>query len=134
MNRTVLGILLLAAMAPGQARAQSQDPSEDAAFDRSDAQRYSPHFYTVRNIFRNHRKLTPAGAGLGNGLIGGRSIPIASVELESDVAFQDGVYEFHARIQDAVSKARLRRREGHWFLELIDDFNGAVLATYVLEH
>jgi len=135
MKRMRLGaILALVCLAPGATLARNGQSAAETIYSKAQAERFSPHYYTVRNIIRNHRVLTPAGGGPGNSLMGGSSIPISEVEIDSDVIFQGGSYEFHARIQDAVSKVRLRKRDSRWILDIVDDFSDRVLATYVLEH
>jgi hypothetical protein len=135
MNRIGVGILVAVCLGPEAAWAKPPRPASEAKiFIRAQADRFSPHYYTVRNIFRNHRRLAPASPPMGSGLLGGAPIPISEVSLESDVVFQGGVYEFHARLRDTVSKVRLRRKDGRWFLEVLDDFSDRILSGYVLEH
>ena len=134
MVRFIVGVVMLVTLGTGATWAQPPPISGDSSLDWAESERFSPNYYTVRNIFRTHRRLTPAPPPMASGFVAGPSIPIGEVELDSDVVFRGGVYEFHARIQDAVAKVHLHRRDGRWILDVIDDFNDWVLALYVLEH
>lgn len=130
----VLACVLGSALDTRLALAQFQQLSGNYSVLAGDvSERHSPHFYTVRNILRNHRSLQPASSSAGSALLPGTSISTSEAELESDVVFERGAYEFHLRLQDNVFKVKLRKTDGEWLLEIHDEFDGSVLGAYVLK-
>jgi hypothetical protein len=131
--KRILNIILLGWLLSGAAQAQYYQSSGEDAAEAYGARRFSPHYYTVRNIFRNHRFLQRAGGGAGQSLLPSGRVPLSAVEIDSDVVFRSGTYEFHARIQGVGHEVHLRKRDGRWVLEVRDDYSDAVLAVYKLD-
>ena len=129
MKRIAL-IMLLTCVAPTMGHAQFGQPSADSMFGK-ESQRYSPHYYTVRSILRNHRSLRPQGSS--EGALGSDAISVSEVDMQSDVIFQNGSYEFHAEIHGFDYKIDMRKSRGKWQLELRDEGNDRLVGSFVLE-
>lgn len=128
----VLACLLAPGLASEPALAQFHQLSgNNSVLDAGHGERHSPHYYTVRNILRNHRSLQPASAARGN--LPSTSVSTSEVDLESDVVFEGGSYHFHMRMQDSVFKVQLRKTGGEWVLEIRDERDDSVLGAYVLK-
>ena len=128
MKRIAL-IMLLTCGAPAVGHAQLGQPSADSMFGK-ESQRFSPHYYTVRSILRNHRSLRPQSS---TEALGSDVISVSEVDMQSDVIFQNGSYEFHAEIHGFDYKIDMRKSRGKWELVLRDEGNDRLIGKFVLE-
>jgi hypothetical protein len=131
--RRIAIIILLGFLGAVPAQAQYAQRSGETGVGRPGSERYSPHYYTVRNILRNHRYLKPSTPPMASALLPAVRISLSDVELESDVVFRGGAYDFRARLAGTPREVRLRKRDGDWILEVRDEMEDRVLGTYVLE-
>ncbi len=95
--------------------------------------RYSPHYYTVKSVLRNHRYLKRRSSAMMHTLVQGKRIPMSEIRVDGDVSFHRGTYEFHASIRGDGRLARLRKVRGKWLLKLYDRTGRSIVATYSLE-
>ena len=121
----LVGLVLLPLCMPSWSIARADDRQTNDG-------RFSPHYYTVRNILRNHGSLVPPAVPGSTSLLGTKTISMAQVELKSDVAFENGVYEFQARLESTRHLVRLRKQSGKWRMDVYDETGARLTARYTL--